>query len=1633
MNRSFFKKAGIWLLCATIILECIAPATVVRAESPNIIKNPAFNDLNSDGKIDDWGLWHGSSEPAEVSASNSVLSFHAIEQRMIVNQVVKVEPLKKYALSAEYQVENCAKGAFMIEYQLLDQNKKNVGNKINVVKQQSDLKWNKIDNSIDIPENVSYIKVELAVGTPATMDAYVKNVVLKLNEENGNTQENVNLIKNPEYTNNSIDKINDWNYYPAYGKDYTASVENGVFTGNVKNGALTLHQTVKLSNDQLNRKYEFTGEILASDLSSSAEYRIQLVNKQNRGIRTVNPTVKVKGNSQWETERLEISVPAIAEGEEVAGVKIEQRILKGTGQASFKNVVLRDIGVADKEPEIDSYDSIIKNGGYELVEGTYPAKWNVWESTGGLAVSVDKNIKKEGNSSVHITNKTSGKDSRGALHQTVSPVPADLQGKAVKISQWIKTKDFVGKGLSMRLQYGTISGEKVDLTGYFIDLEKTQDWTFVEFVLPLPKQALKTLKVEYLYDSSQGDVWIDNTKVEKSVPVDKIETAVSYCVLKPGETSKIDYTVMPEDATSKEVNFKAEDETIISVDENGNIKAIKDGVTKIIVSSTNGTSTEVGIVVSENEVEEEKLPTLSMVQGEQAEGVVSENGSYEILRKPQCGNLFINNNVYSYYTEADQYGKYEAAFISNENGRINVKTLPIEISKKNNDPEFKDIIVETVVNTEKKFRAVASDADQDKLKFTIEKMPENGVIDIAEDGNAVYKPGKDFTGYDKAVLKAEDTNGGTALSNITIYVAKDKDQLLDSIKTEHPRILASQSDFDRIKEQVVNDENMKKWYVDIINRADALLDKPVVPRNLPDGVRMDTTGSKYVVDLAFAYKISGDNRYFERAVQELKSLGEYTDWNPSHLLDTAMTANGVAIAYDWLYNDFSDEDRQIVERALFEKSLQTGLQQYKENHRFVTDGFNWNYVCNTGFATTALAIGNHENPEYRDLAKDILQRAYCSIQYGLPQYAPEGDSIEGISYWDYGTRYLVSFLASVSSATTTENEFLNTPGLKETALYPIYMSGKAGVYNYSDNDVNLPVVGYLNLWFASAYNMPSYTWYHKNYMAQGNRATVYDMLYYNADAYKASAPEELDRSYSSQSVVTMRHDFDDENSSFLGFKGGLNGAPHGDIDIGSFVYDLNGVRWAIDFGKENYNLPGYWETGSNGKRWNYYRKNALGHNTLVINPENGANQKTDAYAPIIEKNINQKNGGYAIIDMSEAYQKNALDVKRGFAYFDRDQVLVRDEYLLKGTSDIYWQMHTDSVATVSEDGKTVNLSKDGKELQLHVIDENGSDLKFETMEAKPYDGLKTYDGENINEGYTKIFIKDVTQKGVFNVLITSENRLNPKFEITSLDNWKNYDFTTEKHDLVYVPGKAPTATENGIKEHWHCEKCNKNFADEEGKVEIDDVIIPATGEVDPPEQIENKITVKFTRKNFIGTTEKIYTIDKDGKFKTPSIGSYSWKTDKVWLSDSGNTVLEPRITITYEEIAKSEFGGNVPKDAVVKFTVAKKDEIKPPVDPEEPENPDVPGQSEKYINVKFISRGWFGKEQVVEKTVKEGESIKAPKIKKVGFIGKKKIWQSDDGKIYLESGQNVSYEELRAAMGENIADHAQIVFRSVSK
>ncbi|MFX4478063.1 heparinase II/III family protein, partial [Acinetobacter baumannii] len=80
----------------------------------------------------------------------------------------------------------------------------------------------------------------------------------------------------------------------------------------------------------------------------------------------------------------------------------------------------------------------------------------------------------------------------------------------------------------------------------------------------------------------------------------------------------------------------------------------------------------------------------------------------------------------------------------------------------------------------------------------------------------------------------------------------------------------------------------------------------------------------------------------------------------------------------------------------------------------------------------------------------------------------------------------------------------------------------------------------------------------------------------------------------------------DPNATYFAMKGGDNTAHHGHLDLGTFVLDSDGVRWAIQPGMENYDLPGYFDMkgGASAPRWQYYRTRTAGQNTPLVNGAN---------------------------------------------------------------------------------------------------------------------------------------------------------------------------------------------------------------------------------------------------------------------------------------------------------------------------------------------------------------------------------------------------------------------------------------------
>ena len=83
-------------------------------------------------------------------------------------------------------------------------------------------------------------------------------------------------------------------------------------------------------------------------------------------------------------------------------------------------------------------------------------------------------------------------------------------------------------------------------------------------------------------------------------------------------------------------------------------------------------------------------------------------------------------------------------------------------------------------------------------------------------------------------------------------------------------------------------------------------------------------------------------------------------------------------------------------------------------------------------------------------------------------------------------------------------------------------------------------------------------------------------------------------------VALLRSAWNDPEALWIGIKAGFNQVPHGHLDLGNFELDALGVRWAVDLGADDYNMPGYWDSRDGGRRWTYYRLNSQSHNVCTL-------------------------------------------------------------------------------------------------------------------------------------------------------------------------------------------------------------------------------------------------------------------------------------------------------------------------------------------------------------------------------------------------------------------------------------------------
>lgn len=550
------------------------------------------------------------------------------------------------------------------------------------------------------------------------------------------------------------------------------------------------------------------------------------------------------------------------------------------------------------------------------------------------------------------------------------------------------------------------------------------------------------------------------------------------------------------------------------------------------------------------------------------------------------------------------------------------------------------------------------------------------------------------------------------------------------VRSDHPRLIITNEDIATTSQLIREDALAGRWFRTIQGRATRLMDTP--PLDEPRGAMLSTSRQALVriTTLCGVYRITGDTAFAQRAIEEMVTVSRFRDWQPSSFLATAEMTLAVAIGYDWTHGQMSPGEREQIRQAIVTKGLRPGLDAYRTDAGWTTAEHNWNLVCNGGLIVGALAVLDEE-PR---IANEVLSNARRSIRHGMKGFAPDGAWEEGPTYWNYSTRYASFALAALQTALGDDWGLTRSEGFARTGLFRIHTNGPSGrPFDFADGE---PVIGNSAQlhWLARATGNPAYAAFEQAHSEDD--PGVFDLLW-----YRPTDPAELSRlplnaTLRGVELVSLRGSWTDPDTTFVAMKGGSNQAHHGHLDLGTFVLDSLGKRWAVELGADDYDLPDYF--GDN--RWDYYRCNTRGQNAITLD---GRNQDPAARARIT-RFVSGRDRAHAVLDLGAAWRGHTWRAARGVALLDRTDVLIQDELDLIGAKDVRWAMHTGADVEL-EDGRTARLLQDGKVLRARIVSPAGA-----RFEAIP---LRLARPQKPAEGVTVLAIKLDRARGKLSIAV----------------------------------------------------------------------------------------------------------------------------------------------------------------------------------------------------------------------------------------------------------------------------------------
>ena len=545
-------------------------------------------------------------------------------------------------------------------------------------------------------------------------------------------------------------------------------------------------------------------------------------------------------------------------------------------------------------------------------------------------------------------------------------------------------------------------------------------------------------------------------------------------------------------------------------------------------------------------------------------------------------------------------------------------------------------------------------------------------------------------------------------------------ELRDQVVREHPRLLVSARSMPHIPS--VADLKAKRsrcagvWRPLWARTKEDPGSPPLFPE-YPEGWLCDIldAAKERILRDSLAYLFTRQKRYLECVKEQLWCLIDRWPWIEVYHRDaaglhadlrTGVIMLVLGLVYDWLYSELSSGERQRILDAISERGYPALERDQQQDAFYLTAyGSNWLACVLGGFGTAALAT-MHDLDESAAVANLAVERCAGMLEH----IGPDGGWEEGPFYWA-GVVDLAMFFSIVRSATAGRVDYLDDDRLKNTGYFPIYTAmapnGRADFSDASyDHDQGGAAVFPL---MAELSGNPHFQWAYQEYRDHAPESKeareskyaltsnvapprpekeVFQFITYDPsiEAQKPDARVPLGRLFQTDAygfVVSRNGWGRSDNGVTIAAKGGNNGAPHHQLDIGQVIVSAHRERYLKDLGYGN--SAGFFPSGEKIGYLGDFHKLSSGHNVVMIGGEQQVND-AGARGVILDFHTDNHIGDSYRIDCTSVYGETCTRAVRTVVQLRPDILLVYDAFELTAPRQAALRWHYSGSGGIDDEG-----------------------------------------------------------------------------------------------------------------------------------------------------------------------------------------------------------------------------------------------------------------------------------------------------------------------------------------------------------